>query len=274
MNKKFLYVLNLAPEIYSEFFGEMKLPEEVDVKVYKTYPGFMKGIQARKVDSPGIVVFLREARLDPGKARRLRLAQLDSPIYIVSDSCDEKTCLMYLSMGINSIITRPFSKVEVHSVVNGRVDKDLLFPRNSELIKEGQVRLDFLVPSKLSRILGVNRLVSFLAAEFGFPAEEYRVNLPMVMDEVLSNAIEHGNNSNAELKVHIRIYISSSRIVIKVEDQGDGFIPEDIDDPRSRENIYKGSGRGIYLIKEIMDKVIFRKDGRLIEIEKLNPLSR
>ncbi|MBN2072090.1 MAG: ATP-binding protein [Candidatus Krumholzibacteriota bacterium] len=273
MNKKSLYILNLAPDVYSRFFSGAGLPDDIDVKVYKTFPGFMKGFQARTEDSPNIIMFLRQARFDCAKARSLRLSDLDSPIYIVSDSCDEKTYLMYLSMGINGIITPPFSKVDVHAVLNGRSERELLFPRNNDLIKEGQVRLDFLVPSKLSRILGVNRLVSFLATEFGFPSEECRVNLPMVMDEALSNAIEHGNNGNEELKVHVRIYISSSRIIIQVEDQGDGFIPENIDDPRDQENIYKGSGRGIYLIKEIMDKVTFRKGGRLIEIEKINPLS-
>ncbi|MBN2184128.1 MAG: ATP-binding protein [Candidatus Krumholzibacteriota bacterium] len=264
--------MNLAPDLYSEFFGETKLPDGIDVKVYKTYSGLMRGLEAKKVDAPGIVVFLKDAKLDPAKTRKLRLAGLDSPIHIVSDHCEEKTCLVYLSMGINSIITPPFGKGDLLSVVNRRADKELLFPRNNDLIKEGQVRLDFLVPSKLSRILGVNRLISFLAAEFGFPPEECRVNLPMVMDEVLSNAIEHGNKGNEDLKVHIRIYVSSSRIVIKVEDQGEGFIPEDVDDPRDKENLYKGSGRGIYLIKEMMDKVIFKNGGRLIEIEKLNPL--
>ena len=92
----------------------------------------------------------------------------------------------------------------------------------------------------------------------------------MVMDEALSNAIMHGNKCDEELKVHVRIYISNSRIVIQVEDQGEGFIPESIEDPRDRENIYKGSGRGVFLIKELMDSVVFRKGGRLIEMEKLN----
>ncbi len=264
----------MAPAVYCDFFGDSCFSENIDVKVYKTYSRFLKGLQAIKGDlSPNILLFLRKGKLDPVRARQLRLAQIFSPMYIITDQCDEKSYLMYLSMGINGIVTHPFNKVDVQSVLNGRETHGIPFPRNNELIKEGQVRLEFLVPSKLSRIIGVNRLVSFLAAEFGFPPEECRVNLPMVVDEVLSNAIEHGNNGNEDLKIHVRIYISTNRIIIQVEDQGEGFIPEDIEDPRDLENIYKGSGRGIFLMKELMDKVSFRKGGRLVEIEKLNPLN-
>jgi len=268
-----LYILDLAPAVHSEFFSDVRLPDEVDVKVFRTFPRFLKGLQAPEAGDPNILLFLPSGRFDNAKARQLRILKIDSPMYIVTPECDEKAYLSYLSMGVNGIMTPPFNKVDVQGVMNGRDRHGMLFPRNNELIREGQVRLDFLVPSKLSRILGVNRLVSFLAAEFGFPPEECRVNLPMVMDEALSNAMEHGNRGNENLKVHVRIYISTSRIVMQIEDQGEGFIPEHIEDPTDKENLYKGSGRGIFLMKELMDKVSFSKGGRLVEIEKINPLA-
>jgi serine/threonine-protein kinase RsbW len=155
-------------------------------------------------------------------------------------------------------------------VLNGRTAEEIPFPRNDDLIREGQVRLDFLVPSKLSRILGVNRLLSFLATEFGFPPEESKVNLPLVMDEALSNAITHGNKGREDLKVHVRIYVSSRRILIQIEDQGGGFMPDEKPDPTGGDNLFKDSGRGIYLIRELMDNVSFAKGGRVIEMEKHN----
>lgn len=270
VNKRSLYILDLQPQLHREFFEGAPLPEEIDVRVYRTYPRFIKGLQAKEVGNPNLLLFLPSGKLDPGKTRQLRLLKLESPIYIVTNECEERSYLTYISMGVSGIITPPFNRIDVQGVLNGSRAEGLLFPRNPDLIREGQVRLDFLVPSKLSRILGVNRLVSFLSAEFGFSPEECRVNLPMVMDEALSNAIMHGNKCDENLKVHVRIYISNSRIVIQVEDQGEGFIPESVEDPRDRENIYKGSGRGIFLIKELMDEVVFRKDGRLIEMEKRN----
>ncbi|MDD3643613.1 MAG: ATP-binding protein [Candidatus Krumholzibacteria bacterium] len=270
VNNRSLYVLDLQPQLHREFFEGADLPPDIDVRVYRTYPRFVKGLQSKDAGSPNLLLFLPGGKLDPGKTRQLRLMKLESPIYIVTDRCEERAYLTYISMGVSGIITPPFNRGDIRGVLNGSREDGLLFPRNPELIREGQVRLDFLVPSKLSRILGVNRLVSFLSAEFGFPPEESRVNLPMVMDEALSNAIMHGNRCDENLRVHVRIYISSSRIVIQVEDQGDGFIPESVEDPRDRENIYKGSGRGVFLIKELMDSVVFRKGGRLIEMEKRN----
>ncbi|MCK4549623.1 MAG: ATP-binding protein [Candidatus Krumholzibacteria bacterium] len=266
-----MYILNLQPALYDQFFGEARLSEDVEVKVYKTFPRFLKGLQSVKDgSSPNLLLFLPSGKLDPAKTRQLRLTMIDSLLYIVTGECDERAYLTYISMGVDGIISPPFNRSDLQGVLRSSADRGIPFPRNNELIKEGQVRLDFLVPSKLSRILGVNRLISFLSAEFGFPPEESRVNLPMVVDEALSNAIVHGNRSSEDLKVHVRIYISSSRIRIQIEDQGEGFIPEEVSDPTEQENIYKGSGRGIFMLKELMDSVEFKKGGRLIELEKLN----
>ena len=270
MKQRSLYILDLQPELSREFFEGAELPDDVAVKRYRTYPGYVKGLQAKDSGDPNLLLFIPSEKLDPSKIRRLRLMKIESPLYVVTGACEERIYLTCISMGINGIITPPFSRADMQGVLNGRCDTGIVFPRNPELIREGQVRLDFLLPSKLSRIIGVNRLISFLAAEFGFPPEDCRVNLPMVIDEALSNAIVHGNKCDEKLKVHVRIYISSSRIVVQVEDQGEGFIPESVDNPTDREHIYRGSGRGVFLIKELMDEVVFRKNGRLIEMEKHN----
>ncbi len=265
-----LYILNLQPSLHERFFAEASPPDDVEVKVYKTFPGFFRGLQAAAGKNPNLLLFLPTGKLDPSKTRRLRLTMIDSPLFIVTGECDERAYLTYISMGVDGIITPPFSRADVQGVLRHGTDRGIPFPRNNDLIKEGHVRLDFVVPSKLSRILGVNRLISFLTAEFGFPPEESRVNLPMAVDEALSNAIVHGNRSDENLKVRVRIYISSHRMHVQIEDEGEGFFPEELSDPTERENLYKGSGRGIFLLKELMDSVEFKKGGRLIELEKLN----
>jgi serine/threonine-protein kinase RsbW len=265
-----LHILNLQPELHDEFFREAKLPGDVQLKVYKTFPRFLKSIQKGSTGAINILMFLPEQKLDAHRARLVRIAKLESPIYIITDACSEKEYLTYLSLGINGIFSPPFSPADIQHILNGHVAEDLPFPRSDDLVKEGQIRLDFLVPSKLSRILGVNRLVSFLTAEFGFPPEESKVNLPLVVDEALSNAIVHGNNCREDLKVHVRIYISSRRILIQVEDQGEGFTPHEQRDPTQGEELFKDSGRGIFLIRELMDSVAFKKGGRVIEMERQN----
>jgi serine/threonine-protein kinase RsbW len=267
-----LHILNLQPELHRDFFRNVQLPDDIAVKRHTSYKRFLKGIQAAGIPAPRLLLFIPIETWDIARTREIRLAQCDAPIYIVAERFSEKDYLSYLTLGISGMYHPPFGLVDLELILKGRRMNGIPFPRNTELIREGQVRLDFLVPSKLSRIVGVNRLVSFLTTEFGFPLEDCTVNLPLVMDEALSNAIIHGNKRNENLKVHVRIYISSRRIVIQVEDQGEGFPTEGIDDPRRWKNIYKGSGRGIFLVKELMDNVRFEKGGRVIEMDKVNPL--
>jgi serine/threonine-protein kinase RsbW len=52
---------------------------------------------------------------------------------------------------------------------------------------------------------------------------------------------------------------SAAEIAITVRDQGDGFDPEEIADPLAPENLLKGSGRGIFLIRSFMDEVLLQR---------------
>ena len=274
MKKDSLHILNLQPELFESFFAELRPQAKADVKIYKTVPRFLKALEKADGGSSKLLLFLPDEKLGADKLRLIRLAAIERPMYVVIRECSEKYYLVILSLGIQGIIHPPFSAADVERVMGAEVEEEIPFPRNHDLTSEGQVRFDFLLPSKLSRILGVNRLVSMLTSEFGFPAEESKVNLPLVMDEALSNAIQHGNKGQEDLKVHVRIYISTRRIVIQIEDQGEGFSVDDSRDPRELENLYRDSGRGLYLIRELMDSVEFKKGGRLLEMEKRNPACR
>jgi serine/threonine-protein kinase RsbW len=267
-----LNILNLQPQLRDEFFAGSKLLDGVNVHEFETFSKFLKAIKACTGDS-NLLMFLPKRKYDSKKTRLVRLARLESPLYIITRDCSEKDYLTYLTLGVNAVLQPPFAKGDLQQVLNGRASDAIPFPRNADVIKEGQARLDFIIPSKLSRILGVNRLVSFVANEFGFPAEDSKVNLPLVMDEALSNAIVHGNKSREDLKVHVRIYVSCHRFFVQVEDEGEGFAADETRDPKEQENLHKPSGRGIYLMRELMDKVEFKEGGRLLEMEKINLLN-
>jgi serine/threonine-protein kinase RsbW len=80
--------------------------------------------------------------------------------------------------------------------------------------------------------------------------------------ESVANAIKHGNQGDAGKKVFVRFaatFGSAAEIAITVRDQGDGFDPEEIADPLAPENLLKGSGRGIFLIRSFMDEVLLQR---------------
>jgi serine/threonine-protein kinase RsbW len=77
--------------------------------------------------------------------------------------------------------------------------------------------------------------------------------------ECVINAIKHGNHGDAAKHVFVD-FVTIARggareLMIRVRDEGEGFDPESIADPLARDNLLKGSGRGIFLVRHFMDDV-------------------
>ena len=203
----------------------------------------------------------------------LRTCKLDHPeinYVFMLEECEQSSFLRFQTIGVQNVILPPFDEVNLNSEIDTALPNIPQFKRNSDLMKRGLVRLDFSIPSDLQYVLGVNYLVALLLKEFGFPTSDYRINIPLVCDEALTNAILHGNNGDPAKKVGIQIYVSASRFKIRVKDQGQGFDVGEVGDPREERNIMRSSGRGVYLMKAIMDSVEYKEEGRVVELEKIN----
>lgn len=80
--------------------------------------------------------------------------------------------------------------------------------------------------------------------------------------ESVANAIKHGNKGDATKKVFVTFEGSFGdvpELAVTVRDEGDGFDPEDVADPLAPENLLKGSGRGLFLIRSFMDEMVLRR---------------
>lgn len=77
------------------------------------------------------------------------------------------------------------------------------------------------------------------------------------LTEAVNNAIVHGNHSNMAKKVHITCEVLPGWLLFMVNDQGRGFKPELVGNPLKKENLLLESGRGIFLMRTLMDKVEF-----------------
>ena len=83
------------------------------------------------------------------------------------------------------------------------------------------------------------------------------------LTEAVNNAITHGNKADPKKTVTIRCEILPGWLVTVVSDEGKGFKPDKIKNPLEEENLLRTSGRGIFLMRTLMDKVEyeFGKDG-------------
>ncbi|MDD5327362.1 MAG: ATP-binding protein [Phycisphaerae bacterium] len=88
----------------------------------------------------------------------------------------------------------------------------------------------------------------------------------LALEEAFVNAIKHGNKMKPGKEVKVDYSVSSDKVEISITDQGKGFDPEDIPDPRLGENLYKNEGRGLLLMQSYMDVVEFNKSGNCVRM--------
>jgi serine/threonine-protein kinase RsbW len=99
--------------------------------------------------------------------------------------------------------------------------------------------------------------------------EEKRMEITLAVQEALVNAVVHGCKNDRTKEVRCRLLRDAKgRIVIIVTDPGPGFRPEGVSDPKREEGLYADHGRGVYLIRQLMDEVRFENGGNQITMWK------
>jgi serine/threonine-protein kinase RsbW len=83
----------------------------------------------------------------------------------------------------------------------------------------------------------------------------FRVQIAHCLQEAVVNAVKHGNKEDGSLEVRLWAMIDDQRCLIKVTDQGRGFMPSQIPDPTLEENLEKPTGRGFFMMRKWMDDV-------------------
>ena len=123
------------------------------------------------------------------------------------------------------------------------------------------------VPSETRSIRKVSSRILEGLSSYGLDADTL-LDIRLCAEEAVRNAIVHGNRSNKNLPVKINYWVEKGRLNIEVEDEGAGFNPDNVPDPRVDKHIMRESGRGVHLIRELMDKVDFNEKGNKIRMEK------
>ena len=86
--------------------------------------------------------------------------------------------------------------------------------------------------------------------------EDQLFDVSVAVRESVVNAIKHGNKNDQSKRVVVEFStVPRDQMTVRVQDQGEGFDPEDVPDPLSPENLMKGSGRGILFMRNYMDDV-------------------
>ena len=129
------------------------------------------------------------------------------------------------------------------------------------------IELERTLPSEVAAISPFVDKLMRLIRKFGCAAEGEN-DVEIALREALANAIIHGNHENPGKHVHVRCRCEPSEISIAVKDEGQGFDVDKIADPTAPENNGSIHGRGIYLMKALMDEVRFEAGGVAVHMRK------
>jgi serine/threonine-protein kinase RsbW len=116
------------------------------------------------------------------------------------------------------------------------------------------VELD--IPSDVRFIERVVELVRRECQVMGFAQRQISLNVPVALTEAVSNAILRGNRDDPAKQVHVRAEVDTERLVLEVGDEGEGFdLESSLVDPTSPDNLDREDGRGLFLMRSLMDTV-------------------
>ncbi|MGH7482153.1 MAG: ATP-binding protein [Longimicrobiales bacterium] len=100
--------------------------------------------------------------------------------------------------------------------------------------------------------------------EAGFDERRLRLNLRVGVTEALVNAILYGNGRDPAKHVRIELRVEPEAVTVRVTDEGSGFDPEALPDPTLPHRRRQPGGRGVFLIRQLMDRVEFNDLGNSI----------
>lgn len=121
------------------------------------------------------------------------------------------------------------------------------------------------IPSSLKYLVDVDNFVEGKLRDWGAD-DSIIADIAISVSELVTNSVRHGNAKKPEDPVIIKVELKGKSAVITINDSGDGFDPEEIANPLDEKNLLKDTGRGIFIVKSLMDDVKVSHDDSGTEV--------
>ena len=127
---------------------------------------------------------------------------------------------------------------------------------------ETELSLD--VPSDLEYVGQAVELIAHALPGGLLSARRIRFNFRTALAEALANAIAYGNRHDRARLVRVRVEVSRDAVHLHVTDEGSGFDPADVPDPTRPDRLQREDGRGLFVLKSLVDQVVFNEKGNSV----------
>ena len=133
--------------------------------------------------------------------------------------------------------------------------------------RDSHIALEWSLPSEVTAISPFVDKLMLLLRNYGCVSEGVS-DVEIALREALANAIVHGNHEDRRKQVHVICRREPEEVSIAVKDEGNGFDIDTVPDPTAPENVGSVHGRGIHVMKALMDEVRFEEGGVVVHMRK------
>ena len=171
--------------------------------------------------------------------------------------------------GLNALRRQAESQLELRRTLDElRVAMDGLEKLGGLLPYCSTCELNITIPADPTAMTTVGDGVTELLTSKGWPSDEV-MKVELALQEALANAIRHGCKNDPSKKVQCSVtFDSAGEVVIVIRDPGPGFNVSAVPNPLEGSNLLRNSGRGVFLINQLMDTVEFSDEGRRLMMRK------
>jgi anti-sigma regulatory factor (Ser/Thr protein kinase) len=226
------------------------------------------------VDDPGICFYAGSPLVTPDGYALGTLCVLDRvPRTLTADQLEALTALRrqvesQLELRLNLMHLQAAQAEQARLIEELRTALEQVKKLSALLPYCSACKFEIVIPADPKQIPTVTDGVLHVLKERNWPELEM-MKVELALTEALANAIRHGCNNDPSHQLQCCVTADETgELMIIVRDPGSGFDPSKVPHPLEGDNIFKPSGRGIFLINELMDDVAFEAGGREIQMRK------
>lgn len=266
MNKQKVLLVDDENSILT-LFGEVLEREGYGVTLAESGE---KGIEKFKADvfdvvisdlyMPGIsgIDFLEEVR------------RLDNriPFIIITGYGSVETTIDALKKGAFDYITKPINMDDISPILKKAVSlrRETVYSESLSQLVEN--RYNVCIPGRIEFVETVLNEIEKISRVVGYKGERFYMNIKNAVYEGALNAIIHGNRMDKNKKICIDAVITGTRLEVNIADEGIGFDPYQYLKATEYGNFSVTKGKGIFLIRSVMDEISYNRTGNKLTIVK------
>ncbi|MEI6126081.1 MAG: response regulator [Pseudomonadota bacterium] len=200
--------------------------------------------------------------------QRTRQLNVNIPIAVISGHGEVKNVVNALSRGAYNFVTKPFTIKEIENVVK-RGLRLREFSLGTHRLLEGIKNYTEMEIPSYPHLLPSAALYIVRECQWrGIEDEAVLSNISICIDELLNNALMHGNDLDETKKISVKIIFDNAKLTLHIEDEGEGFNYKNLISDFSENAETLPTKRGLFIVNYLMDELAFNEKGNRVSMTK------